>query len=364
MRPATYHSQHALRELLRDALRSTPRRHRRGLHRHTLAFVLGAITALGTVEPTRAQTVRVPADFALPAEGPPPSGSRGASPEGIPLTDEGPAERTVEAVPDPVDLTPPPPPPPFEAVASPRHRDPRGRGRAPDIDPPRLRFLLANEFEPFNALDARGRPAGFHVELVRGMCAALDLLDRCQVQAMPWTALRGALARGEAEAIVAGIAVTAENREGLIFTDPYLRFPARFAARRGSAFDPAAPPDGARVGVVRGTAHAAMLAALFPSLTPVAQPDDEALRAALAGGRVDAAFADGARLAAWLAEAAGGCCTLVGGPYFSQHFLGQGLSVAARDPALAEALDWALDEMEATGRLEEVYLAAFPVGFY
>ena len=356
----------------------------RGLHRLGVAVVCGLIVATSVSETTHAQRVRLPADFALPAEGPPPSAARGLAPDDLPLTDEGPAERAEEAAPDA--LVPAAPPPPFATVASPRHRDPRGRGRPPVIDPPRLRFLLATEFEPFNALDARGRPGGFHVELARGLCDALDLLDRCQVQAMPWSALRGALLRGEGEAIIAGLAVTSENREDMSFTAPYLRFPARFAVRRGEAFDPAAA---ARVGVARGTAHAAMLAALFPTLEAVPLADDTAVRAALRAGEVDAAFGDGARLSAWLAgggaggdgaadpsanapgqsgneggEGGGTCCELAGGPYFSEHFLGRGLSIAARDPEIAGALDWALAEMEATGQLEEAYLAAFPVGFY
>lgn len=327
-------------------------------------MIVAVAAGLWTQGAAEAQAVRPPADFALPAAGPPPASTRGVSPEGIPLTDEGPAERAAEADPAP-EAAPLPERPPVEAVASPRHRDPRELGRRPAIDPPRLRFLLATEFEPFNALDARGRPSGFHVELVRGLCDALDLLDRCQVQAMPWSALRGALARGEGEAIVAGIAVTAENRADLGFTSPYLRFPARFAVRRGTSF---APDEAARVAVVRGTAHEAMLRSLFPALTAMVVADDAALRTALRNGEVDAAFGDGARLAAWLgggvAGESGACCALAGGPYFSDHFLGRGLSIAARDPELVEALDWALSELEATGRLEEAYLAAFPVGFY
>ena len=320
--------------------------------------------------PVSAQSSRPPAGFSLPVEGPPPSPARGTAPEGLPLTDEGPAERpAIAAVPEEVEVVPPAPPPPFDAIASPRHRDPRERGRPPEIDPPRLRFLLATDFAPFNEPDARGLPGGFHVEMVRGLCEMLDLLDRCQVQAMPWASLRGALARGEGEAIVAGIAVTAAAREDLAFTAPYLRFPARFAVRRGTAFDPGAATtaNGAgrpRVGVVGGTAHAAMIGALFPDLEAVPLADETAQRAALRAGTVPAIFGDGARLARWLSSEEGSCCTLAGGPYFSEHFLGRGLSTATRDAELAEALDWALAELEATGRLEEAYLAAFPIGFY
>lgn len=319
--------------------------------------IVATVAPMGTAH---AQRVRLPDGFTLPDASPTPSERRGLSPDNIPLTDEGPADAPEPVVENEV-VAPPPPPPPPEAVASPRFRDPRGRGQRFEIDLPRLRFLLASDFAPFNELDARGRPVGYHVALVRGLCEALDVLDRCQVQAMPWGSLRGALSRRDGEAIVAGIAVTPEAREALAFTGPYMRFPARFVTRRGEAFD---PRGAGRVGVARATAHEAMLRALFPSLTPVPLADDAAVQAALAAGEVDAAFGDGARLAEWLAGEA--CCAFAGEPYFSEHFLGRGLSIAVRadDAELAAALDWALGEMEASGRLEEIYLRAFPVSFY
>ena len=301
----------------------------------------------------------MPDGFSLPVEGPPPSAVRGLSPPDIPLTEEGPREVAPEAaiVPEAVRE----PPPPLSDVAAPRFRDPRSQGQRFEIGLPRLRFLLASDFAPFNELDAAGRPSGYHVALVRGICEALDAIDRCQVQAMPWAQLRGALARRDGEAIVAGLAVTADARDELAFTDAYMRFPARFVTPKGVAFD---ERTGGRVGVVAGTAHEAMLKALFPQLEPVAFPGEPELVTAVKAGTVDAGFGDGARMAEWLGGEA--CCELAGKPYFSEHFLGRGLAIAVRseDVELADALDWALGEMEASGRLEEIYLRAFPIGFY
>ena len=345
------------RPLRRPPIRAWCNHHRLRVVVTALCGAVVALLSIGTENYASAQELRRADDFSLPFDGPPPAAQRGASPGDIPLTDEGPREVPEIVVED----AEPVPPPPLDEVASPRFRDPRSRGQRFEIDLPRLRFLLASDFAPFNELDASGRPSGYHVALVRGLCEALDALDRCQVQAMPWAQLRGALARRDGEAIVAGIAVTADARESLAFTEPYMLFPARFVARRGRAFDPGGE---GRVGVIGGTAHEAMLAALFPRLTAVRMADDTALQAAVADGTVDAGFGDGARLADWLASET--CCAFAGEPYFSHHFLGRGLSVAVRaeDAALADALDWALGEMEASGRLEEIYLRAFPVGFY
>ena len=297
----------------------------------------------------------------LPVDGPPPAASRGPSPQGIPLTEEGPAEPSPQSgsVEDER-----PSAPPLAPLASPRFWDPRLRRPLPDLaELQRLRFLASPDFPPFTEVDEGGRPKGYHLELVRAICGALEVTDRCQVQVMPWAQLRGALARGDGDAIVAGLAITAESREQLAFTEPYMRFPARFVTRQGASFD---PDEAGRVAVVRRTAHEAMLNALFPQHEPVPLSTDQTQRKALEDGLVDAAFGDGATLAGWLASEGAECCEFTGGPYFSDHYLGRGLSIAVRagEAELVEALDWALAELAKNGRLEEIYLRTFPVGFY
>ena len=75
----------------------------------------------------------------------------------------------------------------------------------------RLRFLTTTDFPPFNFLDGNGRLSGFHVDLARAICAELGIVDKCQIQALPWDELDAALQKGEGEAIMAGIAVTARD---------------------------------------------------------------------------------------------------------------------------------------------------------
>ena len=297
--------------------------------------------------------------FDLPELGPPVSDERGRTPDGLSLTEEGPNAAPEREAAAPRAVVPPPP-----AVPVPRLQDPRVRRPRVDLAArPRIRFLTAPGFPSFTELDGAGRPTGYHVELVRGLCETLEIADRCQIQLLPWAQLRPALARGDGEAIVAGLAVTAEAREELAFTEPYMRFPARFIVRGEARDEP--PADGSRVAVVRGNAHAAMMDALLPRLEAVPVESFDALTRAVEAGEVDAGFGDGAALARWMAGPARGCCGFAGGPYLSEHYLGRGLAVATRaGDELAEALDWALAEMERDGRLEEIYLRAFPVSFY
>jgi len=233
----------------------------------------------------------------------------------------------------------------------------------------RLRFLTTVDFPPFNYLDAGGRLTGFHVDLARRICAELGILDRCQIQALPWSELDAALSGGQGEAILAGLAVTAETRQKYAFSRPYLQFPARFAMPKASVM---AEPlfgrlVGKRIGVIAGSAHEKMLRAYFTGARPVTYQRAEWLHEDLRAGKLDGAFDDGMRLAFWLSGSdSAGCCRFAGGPYLAPEFLGSGLAIAAApdDALLAGAFNYALRELQAKGVFAELYLRYFPLSFF
>jgi polar amino acid transport system substrate-binding protein len=233
----------------------------------------------------------------------------------------------------------------------------------------RLRFLTTTDFPPFNFTDQSGKLSGFHIDLARALCEELDLQTRCQIQALPYGQLTTALEAGQGEAVMAGVAVTPELRERLNFTRPYLLLPARFLMRSDEILP---RPDaeglfGRKVGVVRDTAHAAMLAAFFPDIERVAFEDRDAAMQALKEKQVSAVFADALQLSFWMmSPAAAGCCRFLDGPFLSERHLGEGMTimVGGQDGALAAALESALGALSKDGRLEEIYLRYFPAGLF
>jgi polar amino acid transport system substrate-binding protein len=233
----------------------------------------------------------------------------------------------------------------------------------------RLRFLTTTDFPPFNYLDRDGRLSGFHVDLIRAICAELAITDKCQIQAMPWEQLEDALARGRGEAIVAGLAITEETRAKFAFSRPYLQFPARFVMPKTRA---ATEPlylkiQGERIGVIAGSGHEKMLRDYFPGAKVVTYSRQEWLYGDLKAGKIAGAFGDGMRFAFWLAGSdASGCCRFAGGPYLAPEYLGTGLAIAssAGDPTLSAAFDYALQQIALNGRFAELYLRYFPVSFY
>ncbi|WP_244487644.1 MULTISPECIES: transporter substrate-binding domain-containing protein [unclassified Aureimonas] len=255
-------------------------------------------------------------------------------------------------------------------VSTPNFWDQRQRSTKPVIEPrERIRFLTSTDYPPFNFLDARGRLGGFNVDLARAICEELDLVDRCQIEARPFAELVPLLEKGEAEAVIAGVAITPESRRRLAFTESYLRYPARFVTRKAA---PLAEPigqalAGRAVGTVEGSAHAAMLDAFFPGIRRVGFGDRAKALSALKSGAVDTVFGDGIDLSFWLeSEAADGCCAFSGGPYLSDRFLGEGLSIALarKDADLAKAFDYAIGQVVAKGTFSELLLRYFPVSAF
>ncbi len=245
--------------------------------------------------------------------------------------------------------------------------DPQERIAKPPLsDQTRLRFLTTVDFPPFNHQDQSGRLSGFHVDLATAICRELELLERCQIQAIEWNQLVPAIEQRQGEAIIAGLVPGAGTAGKLTFTRSYFPFPARLAVRGANAIDEKAV-SGKRVGVLERSGHDTMLGVFLPLAKPVRYSREDWMLADLKEGKLDAVFSDGMRLSFWLAGASSeGCCGFAGGAYFSPELLGNGLRIAtsAQSPELAGAIDYALKQLSLKGTLNELYLRYFPKDFF
>ena len=253
-------------------------------------------------------------------------------------------------------------------VTIPDFWDPRRRvERPPPGTVKALRFITTDDFPPFNFIDAEGHLTGFNVDLARAICSELAI--PCTIQAREFSELASGLTNKVADAAIAGIAITAEARQKLDFSDVYLRTPARFVVRKGERdFTPTpAGLKGKTIGVVERSAHEAYLAAMFPEVARKLYPTADAAREALAKGEIDAHFGDGLQLGFWLqSPASNGCCTFAGGPYLEQRFFGQGYAIGIVKGATdtKRALNAALQAIYEKGIYAELYLRYFPVSFF
>lgn len=254
-------------------------------------------------------------------------------------------------------------------VLIPNFWDPNERFVKPDLSSKtRLKFLTTTDFPPFNFIDRKKRLSGFNVELARAICAELDILPRCQIQALPWDELEKAMADGEGDAIIAGLAINAESRSKYDFSRTYLQIPGRFVARKDSGMEEPIYDALFRktVGVVAGSGHERHFDTTFGERKFISYPTRQLAFNALKVGEVDAVFTDALSASFWLASSLGDCCEFVGGAYLSEENFGRGLAIAApkNQPELIAGFDYALKNISDKGIFKELYLRYFPLGLF
>lgn len=233
----------------------------------------------------------------------------------------------------------------------------------------RLKFLTTTDFPPFNFIDRNKRLTGFHVDLARAICAELGILPKCQIQALPWDELEGAMEKGEGEAIIAGLQATSQNREKYEFSRPYMHIPARFVARTADGLGEPMTLTAVRnrTGLVRGSVHSTWFRAAYPNAQTITYDTRAQALDALQRERVDLVFSDALSLSFWLvSEASKDCCSFAGGPYMGEKLTGPGLMIAfaGGSTELAIAADYALKQINEKGIFAELYLRYFPLGLY
>lgn len=233
----------------------------------------------------------------------------------------------------------------------------------------RLRFLTTVDFPPFNFIDRTGRLSGYNIDLLRAICIELKLEQICQVEAVPWDELIKRIKNNDGEAIIAGLSETPKTASGLVFTQSYLRFPARFISCGDTDSDKFKEKNlsSYKIGIVHNSVHEALFSNYFPGVKWYPFSDDESLRRALKTKKIDLAFGDGMGYSLWLNDPdSENCCRFVGGGYIAPQFLPSGLriAVAKNNQQLVETLNYALKSLERKGKLTELYLRYFPIGFY
>jgi polar amino acid transport system substrate-binding protein len=239
---------------------------------------------------------------------------------------------------------------------------------APDLSQvKRLRFVTDSDYPPFQYYDEEGVLTGFNVDLAQAICEVLEV--ECDVQQVDWDNLFETLESGEADAAVASLRIDERNLAQADFTQRYYATPARFIGRKDDELTDTSPEAlaGRRIAVIEGTGHEAYLRSYFKTAKLVTFSNADAALAALKAGDADLVFGDGIALTFWLnGVTSDGCCEFRGGPYLDAKYFGEGvgIAVAKGDRRMAHILDYALHQLRAEGRLEELFLRYFPMNFF
>ena len=239
----------------------------------------------------------------------------------------------------------------------------------PDVkNLPRLKFLTTTDFPPFSFIDKDKRLSGFHVDLARAICTELEVLPVCQIQAVPYDELEKEMIDGNGDAILAGLAPSLTARRKFSFSRPYFQLPARFVAKKTANVSLENALKGKEIGVVDGLAHTAFAKANFGDMRIRLFETPDAALTALKKDDIAAYFGDGLELSFWLQQKASSndCCEFIGGPYLSQAYFGNGLTIALKkdNRELEDAVNFALRSINDKGIFAELYLRYFPISLF
>lgn len=226
-----------------------------------------------------------------------------------------------------------------------------------------VRFLTDSDHPPFNYFDEEGVLTGFNVDMARAIC--LEMGATCDIQVKPWQDIVGAMAKRQADAVIAAHVVSPALLRLFDFTDRYFYTPAWFAGRRGGQRLAPSPEgvEGLKVGVLKGGAHEAYLRAFFKDSHIVPFDSVELARDGLVSSKVDLIFDDGISLVLWLnGTLSRECCEFKAGPFYEPKFFGDGIGILVpkQDPQLKGLINQALQRVRASGRYEELLLRYFP----
>jgi polar amino acid transport system substrate-binding protein len=238
----------------------------------------------------------------------------------------------------------------------------------PDMqDLTKLRFVTDSDYPPFHYIDEVGALTGFNVDLARSICEVLEV--ECEVREVDWDDIYASLDRDEADAAIASIRISAESVEKADFSTRYYATPARFIAQKSNELKDIRPETlaGKKIGVAKNTGHEAYLRQFFPKIALATFETTEDAQMALKEGAIDFVFGDGIGMTFWLnGVTSEGCCEFRGGPYVDAKFFGEGVGIAVKkgNRKLARILSYALEQVHASGRYEELFLRYFPMSFF
>jgi polar amino acid transport system substrate-binding protein len=230
----------------------------------------------------------------------------------------------------------------------------------------KLRFVTDSDYPPFHYLDEVGALTGFNVDLAQAICETLEV--ECEVKDVDWAEIYPSLDNGEADAAIASIRISAESLARADFSSRYYATPGRFIAKKTNEQKDINPEtlEGKKIGVAKNTGHEAYLKQFFPNIALATFDTTEDAQRALKDGAIDFVFGDGIGMTFWLnGVTSDGCCEFRGGPYLDTKFFGEGVGIAVKrgNRQLAQVLTYALEQVHASGRYEELFLRYFPISF-
>lgn len=206
-------------------------------------------------------------------------------------------------------------------------------------------------FEPFEYQDDEGNMVGFDLDLMEAI--GEDQGFDVEFQSMEFDALVGALTTGQVDAVAAGMSITPERQDSVIFSDPYMDASLGImVAADNTDINGTADLEGKTVAAQIGTTGADEVTALEEAGTATAKLLDNYNTCVqdLTTGGCDAIIIDMPVAQAYL-ENHDGEVKIVGEPYVADYY---GVAIDIDNQELADKINAGLANIIENGKFDEI----------
>ncbi|TEW53270.1 ABC transporter substrate-binding protein [Psychromonas sp. RZ22] len=229
-----------------------------------------------------------------------------------------------------------------------------------------IRIGVEGAYPPFSKTEEDGSVTGFDIDIANALCT--ELQAKCTLVKQDWDGIIPALLGRKFDAIVATMDITEERQKKVAFTKKYQHIPARFVAKKGTAYEATADfMKGKRVGVQRATTMDLYISDNFPSAKIRRYGSADEAYLDLKAGRLDYVMADSAAISdGLLAKEDGDKFEFVGPELTDPKWFGYGAGIAIRkqDKDLADQLNKAIDAIRADGTYKKIQDKYFTFDVY
>jgi ABC-type amino acid transport substrate-binding protein len=160
------------------------------------------------------------------------------------------------------------------------------------LDSGQLVVGLDENFPPMGFRDDKGNLIGFDIDLAREVCKRLGI--SLKLQPIEWNRKEDELYSGRIDCIWNGMSVSADRRESMLLSQPYLENELVFAVRSYSSIQNINDLRGHKVGVQSGSTTYEVIkdSEIYEDIEVVSQRDNLTLLEQLKNGEIDAALID------------------------------------------------------------------------
>ncbi|HEY3248321.1 MAG TPA: basic amino acid ABC transporter substrate-binding protein [bacterium] len=104
-------------------------------------------------------------------------------------------------------------------------------GTVPDLGGRTIRVATDATYPPFEMLDANKNIVGYDIDLITEVCKLANC--KTDIKSTAWDGIFPALQKGDFDAVISGVTITAERDKTMDFTDPYIEVGQVILVRAG-----------------------------------------------------------------------------------------------------------------------------------